>query len=307
MLLFRRGLLAATFVVCWSSGFVGSLLAGDDAGAAGLLAWRYLLTAVLLVAVVTVLTVMTAAGRSSGPARQPVTVREVVQQCILGVLSHVVFLGGVFGATAAGLDAGFTSLLCAVQPLLIAAAGSLFWRDRFTWHTGLALVVGLSAVALSVGGVRLDGSPVALLLPVGALLGLSTATLLERAWRPQMPILHSLTVQVCTAAVCFSVFAAATGQLGISVTPHTVGALAWLILMSGIGGYASFTGSLRVLGSTPTSMLLFLTPPVTSLWAWAMTGDAPSVVQVAGMVLGLGAVLVSVMPRRSVTTARCDG
>jgi drug/metabolite transporter (DMT)-like permease len=286
MLSLPRILLAATFVVCWSSGFVGSLLAGDDAGPAGLLAWRYLLTAALLIPVA-------AAVRRTRPG-PPLPHREIGRQIILGVLAHVVFLGTVFGAAAAGLDTGFTSLVCALQPLLIAAAGSLFWRDTFTPRNAFALVTGLAAVILSVGGLSLQGAPLALLLPVAALLGLSAATLLERAWKPRVSLVDSLTIQVCTGAVCFTAAAAATGGLNIAVNAGTVGALVWLVLMSGIGGYASFTASLRVLGATPTSMLLFLTPPVTSLWAWAMTGAPPSLAQVFGMVLGCVSVVVFV-------------
>lgn len=229
--------------------------------------------------------------RSRRPA-PPLTRRDIAQQIILGVLAHAIFPGAVFGAAAAGLDTGFTSLVCALQPLLIAAAGSVFWGDPFTPRNALALVTGLAAVTLSVGGLSLQGAPLALLLPVAALLGLSTATLLERAWKPRVSQLDSLTIQVCTGAACFTAAAAATGGLGITLTASTVGALVWLVLMSGIGGYASFTASLRILGATPTSMLLFLTPPVTSLWAWAMTSNPPSLVQVCGMVLGCVSVAV---------------
>lgn len=104
----------------------------------------------------------------------------------------------------------------------------MFWGAPFTPRNALALVTGLAAVTLSVCGLSLQGAPRALLLPVAALLGLSTATLLERAWKPRLSLLDSLTIQVCTGAACFTAAAAATGGLGITLTASTVGTLVWL-------------------------------------------------------------------------------
>jgi len=265
------------FVVLWSSGFVGAVLAEPAGSVAGVLAWRYVVTAVVLVAAVVVL---------RRPAPRP---RDLAQQAVLGVLAHVVFLGGVFGATAGRVDAGTVALVCALQPMLVTAVGALAWGDRVPARRLVGLLVGLGAVAVTVGG-GAGGEVVTFALPVAALLGLSGAALLERRWHPQVDVVTSLAVQVAVAAVVFLGWAAATGSLAVPVTGPVVGALVWLVVLSGIGGYAAFVTCLRRLGATTTSSLLYLTPAVTTLWAWAMFDQVPGVIQWAG--LGLGAIAV---------------
>lgn len=281
---------AVAFVVLWSSGFVGAVLAEPAGSLPGLLAWRYVATAIPLLAV----TWATGALRA--------TPRAMGRQAALGLLSHVVFLGGVFGATASGVDAGTVALACAMQPMLVAAVGHFGWGDRFGPRPVLGLLIGFIAVVLSVGSAGVT-SVAGLVLPVASLLGLSTAALLERRWKPTVPVLTSLSVQVSVSAIAFVVFAATTSTLSIAVTPRVAGALVWLVILSGLGGYAAFIVCLRQLGSTSTSLLLYLTPPVTTVWAWLMFADLPTVMQLFALLLsGVGVLLA--WPRRSVTA--CD-
>ena len=280
----RNVVVGGAFVVCWSSGFVGAFLAGDSAGPAPLLAWRYLITAALLLVVAV-------------PSWSGVTRWELAQQATLGILAHVVFLGAVFGAAGAGTDAGTTALVCALQPMLVAVISTVTWGDGISPGQWGGLVLGIVAVALAVGGASVSGP--ALLLPFAALLGLSASALLERRWRPSVGILHSLTVQVTVSAMVFTAFALATTGMSVRVDSRLIGALGWLVLMSGLGGYASWIAALRSLGPTVTSALLYLTPAVTGVWAWALFGQALTAGQIAGLGLSAAAVvLVTWRPRR---------
>lgn len=263
----------AVFVLCWSSGFVATGLLGDDIPPAGLLAWRYLITAAVLIGAVAAL------------RRPRLGRRALVQQAVLGLLGHVVFLGGVFGAAALGVGAGTSALVCALQPMLVVVAGRLLWRDRVRRVQVLGLVVGLLAVLLAVGGAGSSAGP-AVLLPVASLLGLSAHAVLERRWAPDVDVLTALTAQVATAAVGFCLVAIASGTFLLPVDTSVVAALAWLVLLSGLGGYGAFTVCLRRLGASRTSVLLYLTPPVTTFWAWAMFGQEPSIWQAVALCLG---------------------
>lgn len=293
----KQILIAIAFVVCWSSGFVGSLLAGDNASPVGLLAWRYLATSGLLLGVVGLLRVTNA----------PINARvlpalnrsDVLQQVVIGVLSHAIFLGAVFSASAADIDPGITSLICALQPLLVAAVSARLWDDPFNGRIFAGLGLGLAAVGLAVGSIDFAASAaMSLLLPFVALFALSTTAVLERAWQPKASIVQALAIQTATAAVIFVTVAALTGQMSVTVNAEFVWAILWLVFLSGIGGYAAYTASLRTIGPTTTSVLLFLTPPVTSLWTWMMFGQKISLVQLAGMGLGLVAVALTVNGQR---------
>lgn len=281
-----RWILAAAFVVAWSSGFVGATLADrTGVGVWPLLAWRYLATALLLVVACAVVPSARQAVRTLQP-------RDLAQQGVLGVLSHVVFLGGVFLAAGAGLDAGLSALICALQPMLVAAVSRPLFGDRLTKSQWVGMLLALGGVALSVGGVG-AGAVGAVGLVVASLFGLSGAALLERAWAPKVPVLVSLTLQVVLAASVFGAAAALTHGLAVTVTPTLLAAIAWLVLLSGLGGYAAFIGCLRRLGSTTTSTLLYLTAPVTTLWAWAMFTQAPTPVQWAGLTVVLTGVTLA--------------
>ncbi|WP_181008959.1 MULTISPECIES: DMT family transporter [unclassified Streptomyces] len=271
---------AGAFVVLWSSGFVGAVLAQPAGSVTAVLAWRYLVTALVLVAVVLVV------------RRRPVSAREVVRQGVIGLLAHVVFLGGVFGASAGGVGAGTVALVCALQPMLVTVAGRVGWGDAVRRRQVVGLLTGLGAVVLSVGG-TLGVGGAGLLLAVASLFGLSGAALLERRWRPETDVVTSLCVQVVVSAGVFLAFAAATGGLGVTVTPAVIGALVWLVLLSGLGGYAAFVVCLRRLGSTTTSLLLYLTPPVTTVWAWGMFEDVPGRAQALALLLGAAAVFLA--------------
>ncbi|MGW4478027.1 DMT family transporter [Rhodococcus triatomae] len=276
----RELMWAGAFVALWSSGFVGAVLAEPAGSVAGVLAWRYLVTAALLIGLVL------ATGR-----RRRIGARTIAQQATLAVLAHVVFLGGVFGASAAGVDAGTVALVCALQPMLVMIGGRVGWGDRLLLRQAVGLALGVVAVGIS-AGFSGNGGP-AIVLPVASVIGLSAAALLERRWQPPVDVVTSLSIQVVCAALVFTVFATATGSLGIALSVGTVGALAWLVGLSGLGGYLTFLACLRRLGGSATSLLLYLTPPVTMIWAWIMFAQRPTIVGWAGLALGAVGVLLA--------------
>lgn len=282
---------AVGFVVLWSSGFVGAVLAGESS-TSGVLAWRYIVTAALLLVL-------------AGTSRRPrPSVREVGRQGVLGFLAHVVFLGGVFAAADAKVDAGTTALVCAAQPMLVAAAGRLWWGDHLGLIRLCGLGLGVVAVAITVGG---GGTwSTASLLPVVSVIGLSAAALLQRRWPSETDVLQALAVQAAVAALAFAGFAAASGTLATPVTVDFIGALAWLVTLSGIGGYACFLVCLQRLGASTTSTLLYLTPPVTTLWGWAMFAESPTSAQLIGLGLGALAVVLTLAPQPQHKGVRTD-
>ncbi|MDN5725714.1 MAG: DMT family transporter, partial [Propionibacteriales bacterium] len=290
-LMVKNLILGTAFVLLWSSGFVGAAWAPADVPWPTLLAWRYGVTAVLLLIMVL-------------PRRPRLRLGDLARQALLGVLAHVVFLAGVFAATAGGTPAGTIALVCALQPLLVTLLGAIFWRDRLGVRAVTGLLLGIIGVAVT-SGTTTDGWTAAW-LPASSLVGLSAAALLERRWRHRAPdLLSALAVQVTVAAVVFGVAALITDQLAAPINGPFIGALAWLVLLSGLGGYAAFTACLRRLGATRTSTWLYLTPALTLLWAWLMLGQAPSAGEILGMAIAAGAVLLALTdgPRRAPTAS----
>ncbi|TYP87520.1 drug/metabolite transporter (DMT)-like permease [Blastococcus xanthinilyticus] len=268
-------------VVCWSSGFVGAEFATQDAPVTTVLAWRTLLAAGLI-------------GGWALLRSERVRPGSLLRQAVLGLLVQVVYLGGVFAAAGAGVSAGTSALIAALQPLLVAALAGPFLGEAVTRRQRVGLLIGAGGVALVVAGDITGGgaAPVAFLLPVAAVVGLAGGTLLERRWGPAESLVVSLALQSAVAALVFGAVAAARDEFVPPADPGFWAAMAWLVVLATVGGYGSYLLVVRRSGATTASTLLYLTPPATAAWAWAMFGQAPGPTALPGvLVCAVGVVL----------------
>ncbi|MGY2005161.1 DMT family transporter [Blastococcus sp. SYSU DS1024] len=273
---------AAVLVVCWSSGFVGAEFATRDAPVATVLAWRTGLAAALL-------------GGWELLRGERLRPRALLRQACLGLLVQAVYLGGVFAAAGAGVPAGTSALVAALQPLVVAVVAAPLLGERTSTRQRAGLFIGAGGVALVVVGDLGAGgaAPVAFLLPVVALAGLSAGTLLERRWAPAESLAVALALQSAVAALVFGAVAGARGEVSPPAEPAFWTAMAWLVLLSTVGGYGSYLFVVRRSGATTASTLLYLTPPATAVWAWAMFGQAPGPTALPGiLVCAVGVALV---------------
>lgn len=269
----RSDLLAAAALVgFWSSGFVGAELGTRYAAADTLLAWRYLVAAAVL------LVVVGAAGRWPGA-------RTWRHEGPVGLLTQAGYLGGVVSGVAAGVPAGTTALIAALQPLVVAASAGPVLGERTSARQWWALVGGLGGVALVVAGDAGGGTAPgwAYLLPVGAMLSLAAGTLLSRRDRTPSSLLESLTVHSVVAMVAFVAAAAGRSALAPPTSAGFWWSVAWVVVLSGFGGYGAYLLVLRRSGAVRVSAVLYLTPPTTMVWAYLMFGDAVPLVGLLGL------------------------
>jgi drug/metabolite transporter (DMT)-like permease len=280
-------LAAALLVVTWSSGFIGAELGTGYAPADTLLAWRYVAAAVLIGA--------WAAARGVRPDR-----RTWPRLALLGLLCQCLYLGGVVTGVGAGVSPGTAALVAALQPLVVAVGAAPLLGEGTSARQRVGLVLGVAGVALVVGGDLGTGvaGPLGYALVTGGMLALSAGTLLERRLALRVTLLESLTVQTLTGAVFFVGLSAAAGHLAPPSAPGFWWSVAWVVGLATFGGYGSYLLVLRRSGATRVSTLLFLTPPVTALWAFGMFGDRPGVLGLPGAVVcGVAVWLVVRRPR----------
>ncbi|WP_167583608.1 DMT family transporter [Kineococcus rubinsiae] len=273
----------AALVVVWSSGFIGAELGARHAPPATLLAWRCLVTAVVLLP-----WAVRAAARLDR--------REWLRQGVLALLCQCLYLGGVFLAAAAGVPAGTSALVAALQPALVLAVVVLVGRQRWRPAHLAGLVLGTAGVALTAAGdLRAGVGVAALALPLVAMLSLTAGTLLQRRWsggaRPAVPVRETLAVQALFAAGFFTASAAAAGELTPPATAGFWGAVAWAAA-AGVGSYGLYYLTTAKDGPTRASTLLYLTPGATALWAAAMFGQPLRATTVLGLLVSASAVLL---------------
>jgi drug/metabolite transporter (DMT)-like permease len=291
----RTDAVAATvLVVCWSSGFVGAVLGTRSAPVDTVLAWRTLVSALVL-------------GAWALVRGERVAPRALLRQVVLGLLVQVLYLGGIFAAAGAGVSAGTSALVAALQPPLVAALAGPLLAERTTRRQQLGLLIGAGGVALVVGGDLGGGIAAAwaYLLPVGALVALSAGTVLERRWRPTESLVSSLAVQSAVAAGVFCTAAAVGGRLAPPAGARFWVAIGWLVVLSTFGGYGSYLFVVRRSGATRASALLYLTPPTTALWSWLLLRQTPG--PFAGLGIAICAIGVALAVGGSRHNRRLEG
>ncbi|TDD69076.1 DMT family transporter [Jiangella aurantiaca] len=279
---------ATALVVFWSSGFIGARLGTQYAPADTLLSWRYLIAAAILVPVV--------APRLVRLAR-----RDLGRHAVVGLLAQTLYLGGVVTGIGLGVPAGTTALIAALQPLVVATAARRLLGEAVSGRARLGLWLGLAGVGIVIADdIGAGGSALTYLLPVGGMLALSAGTVLEQRWRPSGGLAASLTVHVAIAAVAFTAETVAFGRFTVPETSGFWWSVAWVLVLSTAGGYGAYLLVLRRGGATRVSSLLYLTPPTTAVWAWAMFGEDIGVATVVGFAVCAVAVWLVLGRRASV-------
>ncbi len=295
-------------VVFWSSGFIGADLGTRTTGAVTLLAWRYV---VALAAVAAVAAALAAARRRRrhGAAPRLAAVRRgtLRSHAVIGVLSQAGYLLGVVGGVALGVDAALAALVAALQPLVVAVLSHAVLGDRTSRAQRVGLAVGVLGVALVVLGDLGTGEapPWAYLLPVAGTVSLSVGTVLGARASSTGTALGDLAVQTAAAGVVLVGVGAVTGRFAPPGDGSFWVAVAWVVVLATVGAYGCYLVVLRDRGPRTVSVLLYLTPPVTALWAWLQLGETPGPGAAPGAALcALAVVLAARAPSPSAAGSR---
>ncbi|MDQ6688585.1 MAG: DMT family transporter [Actinomycetota bacterium] len=279
----RAPVRAVALVLVWSSGFIGAELGARAAPPATVLAWRFLITAVVLLP-----WLLRASGRLDR--------RGWMHQAVLAVLCQCLYLAGVFWAAAAGVPAGTSALVASLQPALVLTAAVLLGNQRLKVGHIAGLVLGSTGVALTASGdLRAGVSITALVLPLSAMLSLAVGTLLQERWstpsRSSAPLMQTLAIQAVFGAGCFTAYTVAAGDLAPPPTTAFWTATAWAVL-AGIGSYGLYYLVTTRDGAARASTVLYLTPATTALWAALMFGQPLRPTAVIGLLVSAAAVVV---------------
>ncbi|MYU19190.1 EamA family transporter, partial [Streptomyces sp. SID8361] len=143
-------------------------------------------------------------------------------------------------------------------------------------------------------------------LPFAAMAALLAASFLERRVRAPLDPVDAIPLHCLVSAVLFTGVALVGGHAAPPAAEGFWTAVVWTVLLSTVGGYGFYWLSLRRNGVTRTSALIYLTPPTTLVWAYAMFGDAPGWTALAGVavcVIGVTAATARRRPDRSAQLA----
>lgn len=278
-------LLEAALVVAWSSGFVGTRFSIDHAPAFLVVFWRCV--------VVTLVLLPWAIGALG---RVPAAV--LLRHAGIGLLAMAGYLAGVAKGIEHGVPAGLAALIADLLPLGTALLALRLPGKRLGGRGWAGLFVGLLGVLMVTRDALAWGdAPLwAYCLPLLGMLSLAVATLWQKQMHAEasLGLLPSLWLQCAVSAVAFAGLAGREGSLMPVASVGFAVSVSWTVVLSTLGGYGLYWACLRRSSPTRVASVLYLSPAVTLLWAWAMFGEPLSWLMLLGTgVSGLGIWLVA--------------
>jgi drug/metabolite transporter (DMT)-like permease len=273
-------LLATLLIIGWSSGFVGIRYTNQEARVMLLLFWRTLLSGLILVPF----------ALAIGPR---LSVRLVRDQALFGIMAVFLYLGGFALAIEQKVPTGLVALISDLLPLAIAALSQPVLGERLTPRQWIGTAIAVFGVLIvSLDSLSLGTAPVwAYVLTVGSMLIFAVASVLHRRRKHlNLPFHQSICIQTLTGSVLFGACALTQGRLTPPMTVDFAIGMVWLVLIATFLASAIYYTSLRLFPVAKVSAAIYLSPPVTMLWAWALFSEPLTV----AMFLGLAVTLVGV-------------
>ncbi len=271
---------ALVTVVLWASAFVGIRAAGEDLSPGALSLGRLAVGSAVLGAVV-----LARRERLPGRAEWPLIV-------VCGVLWFGLYNISLNEAERR-VDAGTAAMLVNIGPILIAILAGFLLKEGFPRNVVIGCGVAFAGVVVI--GVATSERGVA--ASWGAALCVAAAVLYAAGVVAQKPLLSRasalhVTWLACTVglAVCLPFAPSLVGELGradgssiawmvyLGVFPTAVGFVTW--------AYALSRTTAGRMGATT-----YLVPPLAILMGWALLGETPEALALAGGALCLGGVV----------------
>ena len=278
----------ALFVFLWSTGFVGAKYIVPYAEPFTFLTIRYFLAALILFAI-------------AYAFKQPLKLNkeQFKASFAVGILLHVIYIGGVFYAVSLGVSAGISAVIVSIQPVLVSLLAVPLLGERLLWFQVVGLFLGVAGIALLLlpkvfqGDYTASTSIVGIVICVIALLGTSGGYLVQKKLGGEIPFLSGTGAQYAISAIAFAILSLSTEDQIIQWVPEFFFGLAWIVFMLSIASIVLLYGMLRTGSASKVSSLYYLVPPVAAIQAYFLFDEVIGLVGIIGMAFaGLGVVLV---------------
>jgi drug/metabolite transporter (DMT)-like permease len=279
------GIAPVIFVLLWSTGFIGARLTGPYAEPLSFLSIRFAIVAALLAA----------AGLVMG-ARWPG--RRLALHCMItGALMHGGYLGFVFWSIWKGMPAGVSALIVGLQPLVTALLAGMFLGERISPRHWLGLAIGVVGIAMVVwpkftltdAGI----TPVTVGANILAMLSITLGSLYQKSFMSSVDLRTGNAWQFAGATLVTGLAALAMESFDITWNGPVIFGMTWLVFVLSIGAISLLYLMIRHGEISRVTTLFYLVPGVTALIAWAMFGEALVPLQIAGMAVCAGAVMLA--------------
>ncbi|QIG46375.1 DMT family transporter [Nordella sp. HKS 07] len=279
----------AIFLVLWSGGYSIAKLGILHAEPLTFLALRY-------AAVLIILAPFAIAMKPAWPTKPA----QWFHIAFVGFLIQGVYFGLCYLAFNAGASAGTVAIIVCLQPILVGLIAPYFARERVSALRWLGLVLGLAGAATVILGqsaVKAE-SIFGILCSIGALIGITAGTLWEKRFGVSHHPIVSNMVQYVAGLASTLPLALATETLAVDWTsPEFYASFAYLVIANSLISMTLLLAMIRAGEVSRVSSLFYLVPPVATLMAWPILGEAMPPLAWLGM--GIAAIGVAIASRRS--------
>jgi len=230
----------ALFVLLWSTGFIGAKYGLPYADPFVFLSVRILLAALLLFALARALRMPVRIGRTA-----------IARSGLIGFFLHACYLGGVFYSLSEGLPAGVAAVVTSLQPVLVSLIAVKVLGEQLRIRQVAGLFIGILV----------------------ALIGSTTATLLQKKLGADIPLISGTAYQYLFSGCVLGVISLATQETSITWSLRFTAAFVWLVLVLSVGAILLLLWLLNSGSAAKVSSLFYLVPPATAIEAFLLFGE----------------------------------
>lgn len=226
--------------------------------------------------------------------RKPLKPREVPSTIVLGLLQTTGFTGFIVWALVEGA-AGKISVLSFTMPFWVLLLAWPILGERIRGMQWLAVALALAGLVLILQPWHLHGSIMSMGLAVMAGISWAFSVIYHKRLTHRVPDLDLLSFtawQMLFGSVPIVLFA--LGDIGKPIEWNStyLMAIIFSVLFANALGWMAWLYALQRLPAGVASMTSMLIPIIAVLSSWAQLGERPTVVEAAGMVLIIAALVV---------------
>jgi drug/metabolite transporter (DMT)-like permease len=266
----------------WNSGFIGAEYALPYTGSFTLVFWRYLALTLIIMVYLVFRNRFRWVGRKTAALNM-----------LIGILSHGVWLSCVLLALEYKIPAGIVALVVALQPLATGALSGSVTGERTHMLQWLGLLIGFVGVAIPIVSRMTwnnDTPFYAYLIPLGAVIGITVASLIQRRMevksvRHKLPLDQTMFYHSLGTTLVLAFPAILSEQLSTQWETTFIFVMLWLIFAVSLGAYLVMWLLIERINATRVASLFYLGPPVTMLMAWLAFGDTIKIIDIIGLAI----------------------
>ncbi len=283
-----RALIAAApvlFVLMWATGFVVARLSAPHADPLTFLSIRFPIAGLCFVAIAVAL-------RAPWPGS-----RQAFHATVAGAFLHGGYLGPVYWAVAHGMPAGVSALIVGLQPLMTAILAAWMVKEKIALRHWAGLAVGILGVALVVSPKLQSGfsggiTPVTTAVNIFGALSISFGTVYQKRFATALNLASGGAWQYVGATLAVAIPALLMEELRFDGSFDAWFALGWSVVVLSLGAITLLMLLIRLGDVGRVASLIFLVPGVSALMAYGLFGETLTPVQILGMAVCAGAVII---------------